>query len=217
VPVDIKFCGLTRGEDAALASDLGAGFVGAIFAGGPRNLLPRDAAAVFSGVPRSVRRVGVFDAQDAGEIGSTATEVSLDVIQLHGSWTPARVRDIRRAFAGSVWPVVRVGLHDVTAELAAAFETGDGVVVDAHVPGQLGGTGLPLPWKSLAATLESVRRGRTLILAGGLRPENVAGAIKILSPDVVDVSSGVESAPGIKDRQKMTAFRDAVVGTSIQK
>jgi phosphoribosylanthranilate isomerase len=85
-------------------------------------------------------------------------------------------------------------------------------LVDALVPGRLGGTGAVVPWDRLAAMLEPVRANRVLVLAGGLRPENVAGAIEILSPDVVDVSSGVESAPGIKDRDKMKAFRDAVAG-----
>jgi phosphoribosylanthranilate isomerase len=212
VSVDIKFCGLTRADDAMLAADLGARFVGAIFAGGPRNLLARDAARVFADVAATVRRVGVFAEQDAGSIAATVAEAGLDVVQLHGAWSPARVREIRRAVAASVWPVVRVGSQDPTAELAAAFDVGDGVVVDALVPGRLGGTGVPVPWESVAATLESVRAGRMLILAGGLRPENVAGAIEILSPDVVDVSSGVESAPGIKDREKMTAFRNAVAG-----
>jgi phosphoribosylanthranilate isomerase len=212
VSVDIKFCGLTRADDAIHATELGARFVGAIFAGGPRNLLARDAARVFAPLPPAVRRVGVFADQDAGEIAATVAEAGLDVIQLHGAWNPARVREIRRAVAGSVWPVVRVGRQDVTAELATAFDVGDGIVVDALVPGRLGGTGSPVPWDAVAATLESVRAGRMLILAGGLRSENVAAAIEILSPDVVDVSSGVESAPGIKDREKMTAFRNAVAG-----
>ena len=192
--------------------ELGARFVGAIFAGGPRNLLARDAARVFAPLPPAVRRVGVFADQDAREIAAVVAEAGLDVIQLHGAWNAARVREIRRAVAGSVWPVVRVGRQDVTAEIAAAFDVGDGIVVDALVPGRLGGTGVPVAWESVAATLESVRAGRMLILAGGLRSENVAAAIEILSPDVVDVSSGVESAPGIKDREKMTAFRNAVAG-----
>jgi phosphoribosylanthranilate isomerase len=211
---EIKFCGLTRREDAMLAAALGARYAGAIFAGGPRNVLPAAAALVFADLPAEVERVGVFGDQDPGEIGSTAALASLDVVQLHGAWTPARVKEIRGAFEGKIWPVVRIGQQDVTAELVAAVEWGDAVLVDALVAGKLGGTGAQLPWHSLARTLEPIRRGRSLVLAGGLRPENVAGAIEILSPDVVDVSSGVESAAGIKDRDKMMAFRDAVASIS---
>jgi phosphoribosylanthranilate isomerase len=212
VSAEIKFCGLTRHEDATLAAALGARYVGAIFAGGPRHLLPDAAARVFADLPTTVGRVGVFADQDPGAIGATAALASLDVVQLHGAWSPGRIAAIRRAFGGAVWPVVRVGDKDASAELAAAFEAGDAVVVDALVPGRLGGTGAQVPWEPLARMLEPIRGGRQLVLAGGLRPENVAGAIEILSPNVVDVSSGVESAPGIKDREKMMAFRDAVLG-----
>jgi phosphoribosylanthranilate isomerase len=215
--VEIKFCGLTRRDDAMLAATLGARYTGAIFAGGPRNLVPSTAAQIFADLPPDVRRVGVFGEHDPGEIGSTAAMASLDIVQLHGRWTPNRVTEIRRAFTGKIWPVVRVGLQDVTAELAAAVEWGDAVLVDALVPGKLGGTGTQLPWDSLARTLEPIRSGTLLVLAGGLRAENVAAAIEILSPDVVDDSSGVESAPGIKNREKMMAFRDAVAGASTDK
>jgi phosphoribosylanthranilate isomerase len=212
VTADIKFCGLTRREDAGFAAALGASYVGAIFAGGPRNLIPADAALLFADLPRTVRRVGVFADQDPGEIGEIAAQVSLDVVQLHGRWTPRRIEEIKAAFRGAIWPVVRLGSSDATPELTQAFDVGDGVLVDALVPGKLGGTGATVPWERLATVLESVRGNRFFVLAGGLRPENVAGAIEILSPDVVDVSSGVESAPGIKDRDEMQAFRDAVVG-----
>lgn len=218
VATEIKFCGLTRRDDAAYAAALGAAYVGAIFAGGPRNLLPADAARLFADLSGGVRRVGVFAEQDAGEIGEIAAQVSLDVVQLHGKWTPGRIREIRAAFPGAIWPVVRVSpAADATAELEAAFDLGDAALVDAFVPGQLGGTGVTAPWDRLARMLEAVRANRPLVLAGGLRSQNVAGAVEILSPNVVDVSSGVESAPGIKDRGQMQAFRDAVAGAFIPK
>jgi len=87
--------------------------------------------------------------------------------------------------------------------------------LDAHVPGKLGGTGVTLPWAMLIERLQPLRsRAAKLVLAGGLRPENVASAIRVLQPDVVDVSSGVETAPGIKDHARMRAFRDAVRATT---
>jgi phosphoribosylanthranilate isomerase len=90
------------------------------------------------------------------------------------------------------------------------FSVGDGLLLDAAVPGKLGGTGVTLPWAELAEPLRELRRFKRIILAGGLRPENVGQAIAALSPDVVDVSSGVESSPGIKDHGRMREFRDAV-------
>jgi phosphoribosylanthranilate isomerase len=93
----------------------------------------------------------------------------------------------------------------------ALADAGDGILIDAFVPGALGGTGTALPWGEMTRDFAELRgRARRIILAGGLRPENVAKAIAALSPNVVDVSSGVESAPGIKDHDRMRAFRDAV-------
>ncbi len=217
MPVEIKYCGMTRREDVAVAEALGASYVGAIFAGGQRNLAPEAAAMLFSGLRPSVRRVGVFGHQPVGEIERTVAAASLDVVQLHGDWSAPRIAELRASFGGEIWPVVRIGSRVDPTELAAAFDTGDAVLVDALVPGSLGGTGTQLAWESLAETIRIVRAGRRLVLAGGLRPENVAAGIEILSPDVVDVSSGVESAPGLKDRDKMKAFRDAVAGAPTAK
>ncbi len=209
---EIKFCGLTRVEDAGRAVALGASYVGVIFAGGPRSLDVEQAAAVFADVPHGVRRVGVFADQTPAEIGRMAARLSLAVVQLHGAPSAARVAEVRRHFGGAIWPVLRVRngvLPESTPELYAA---GDGLLLDAFVDGALGGTGHTLPWISMAVSVRALRAGGStpIILAGGLRPENVAAAIAALSPDVVDVSSGVECAAGIKDHERMLAFRDAV-------
>lgn len=208
---DIKFCGLTRPEDAEFGAELGAAYVGVIFAGGPRMLTLDRAMEVLAGVPRLVNRVGVFATQSAGEIARAADWLQLDVVQLHGAATPQRIADIRRDFSGRVWGVCRVSGRAVPAEAASLIETADGLLLDAYVPNALGGTGATLPWADIAAAVAAVRApGKPLVLAGGLTPENVAMAIGALAPDVVDVSSGVESAPGIKDHARMRAFRDAV-------
>ena len=110
---------------------------------------------------------------------------------------------------------MRLDGEQLPDDVGDLFASSDAVVLDAKVSGRLGGTGVALPWASLAARLESVRDDRRpakLVLAGGLRPENVSMAISLLRPDVVDVSSGVETAPGIKDHARMRAFRDAVFG-----
>lgn len=210
----MKFCGLTRAADAARAVSLGAAYLGVIFAGGPRLRTATEARALFNGIANagSVRRVGVFGAQPAAEIVTIAAEAGLDVVQLHGESGPALVDALRASFGGEVWRVARVrgATHEGALREAAAGV--DGLVVDALVDGQLGGTGVTLDWNALARALESARRPPRLILAGGLNAANVGEAVRLVSPDVVDVSSGVESAPGIKDHERMRAFFSAAQG-----
>jgi len=214
VPPDIKFCGLTRAADAQLAAELGAAYVGVIFAGGPRTLSVEQAAAVLARVPSPVKRVGVFGAQSPDEIASVVSAAGLDVVQLHESGDSPFVAALRKLASVEIWPVLRLsrGLLPENSKVIAA--AADGIVLDAYVPGLLGGTGVTLPWQELAGGLDALRSTR-LILAGGLRPDNVARAISLVAPDVVDVSSGVEAEVGIKDPAKMKAFRDAVSQASI--
>jgi phosphoribosylanthranilate isomerase len=215
VDTEIKFCGLTRRDDANHAAALGAAYVGVIFAGGPRVLTPDRARDVLDDIPDSVQRVGVFANQSDDEIERAVDIVDLDVVQLHSEWDPQRVRRLVQRLDREVWPVVRVEGTNLPDWIAEAFRIGDAVLLDAYVAGALGGTGVALPWAQLSARLSSLRDSARLVLAGGLKPENVAIAIAALSPDVVDVSSGVESAPGIKDHDRMRAFRDAVTHASV--
>ncbi len=214
VPPDIKFCGLTRATDAELALELGAAYVGIIFAGGPRKLSIDHAATVLARVPKRVKRVGVFGGQSPEEIASAASAISLDVVQLHESGDPSFVSALRKLTSADIWCVLRLSRGLLPENSKAIAGMADGAVLDAYVPGMLGGTGVPLPWQELAGGLDALRSTR-LILAGGLRPENVARAISLVAPDVVDVSSGVEADVGIKDPAKMRAFRDAVRHASI--
>jgi phosphoribosylanthranilate isomerase len=215
VTVEIKFCGLTRREDAKQAVEYGASYVGVIFAGGPRMLTVERAGVVLRDVPAGFHRVGVFADQGPTEIARAVDVLQLDFVQLHGGVDRARIAALRETVRVGIWPVVRVSgdrLPEVVPEL---LDLGDGLLLDALVPGALGGTGVALHWLSLADELERIRGQRPIILAGGLRSENVAEAITALRPNVVDVSSGVESAPGIKDSERMRAFRDAVTNASI--
>ncbi|MBP6775205.1 MAG: phosphoribosylanthranilate isomerase [Gemmatimonadaceae bacterium] len=209
----IKICGLTSPADAAQASRAGAAYVGVILAGGPRLLSVERAGEVLNGALPGVRRVAVFGAQDTETIRSIANELTLDVIQLHGDPTTKQIDRLRDDGRRAVWPVLRVEgtvLPSETLELARAAGT---LVLDAKVMGQLGGTGVPLDWAGLAGALARMRAAVTelrLVLAGGLRPGNVTHAINVLLPDVVDVSSGVEQAPGIKDASLVEQFVSAV-------
>jgi phosphoribosylanthranilate isomerase len=156
--------------------------------------------------------VGVFAQQPADEIAKIVDAVGLDVIQLHGGVDVARVEDVRRVTGAEIWAVVRLDGGDLPIDFSMLQAAADAVLLDTLVVGSLGGTGVSLPWEQLAEPLARERgTGRKLVLAGGLRADNVAWAIGALSPDVVDVSSGVESAPGVKDHERMRAFRDAVV------
>ena len=209
---DIKFCGLTRAADAQHAAALGARYLGVIFAGGPRLLTPERARDVLAGASRTpgITSVGVFGVATPDDIAEKARAAGVGVVQLHGDPDPATVADVRTKFGGKVWAVLRVEKTSLPASAGALFATADGVVLDAKVEGRLGGTGVRLDWDALAPSLRAMRGQAKLILAGGLNAANVAEAIRVLEPDVVDVSSGVESAPGIKDHDRMRAFADAV-------
>jgi phosphoribosylanthranilate isomerase len=140
-----------------------------------------------------------------------AERLRLDVVQLHGDPDAGFVADVRRLWSGQVWAVQRIDGSTVPASASDLFDVADAVVLDARVPGKLGGTGVALQWQELRERIETFRARRArLVLAGGLRPENVAAAVDALSPDVVDVSSGIEARVGVKDHSRMRAFRDAV-------
>ena len=188
------------------AASLGAAYVGVVFAGGPRVVSVERAAEVLAAARPAARGVGVFGAQPVPEIARVARSLALDVVQLHGDPTPLDVARLREGFGGRVWAVYRVRGALDPASLAALFDAADAVLLDPHVPGALGGTGRQLAWLAIAPELAAVRRGRPLVLAGGLAPGNVAAAAAALTPTVVDVSSGVELRAGIKDHDLMRRF-----------
>ena len=213
----IKFCGLTRREDAALATELEAAYAGVIFAEGPRRLTPTAAREVLGGAGEGVKRVGVFGTNSPDEIARVTDQVDLDVVQLHADPAPADVSALRERFRGQIWAAVRLGHAHIPDEAQLLFDAADAVVLDARSQHVLGGTGQPLPWSEMAADLARMRGGVSVVLAGGLTAENVETAIRTLAPDVVDVSSGVESSPGIKERGRMEAFATAVLGSARRK
>jgi len=212
---EIKFCGMTRPQDASYAAMLGAGYVGVIFADGPRTLTRERAQVIMDGLPRRVSRVGVFGRHSPNEIAETAERLELDVVQLHGDPDAGTIADVRARWSGRVWAVQRVAGSELPPGARDLFDAADAVVLDARVNGRLGGTGVALPWSDLAEQLVTLRSRRArFVLAGGLTPDNVGQAIDALRPDIVDVSSGVEGGVGIKDHERMRAFRDAVEQTS---
>jgi phosphoribosylanthranilate isomerase len=215
--VEVKYCGLMRPEDAREAALLGARYAGVILADGPRRLIDDIAVRVLAAVPNPVSRVGVFGDDQPEDIAGRARRLRLDVVQLHGEPTPATIARVREHWTGDVWAVQRIRGSDVPASAIDLFAVADAVVLDARMDGKLGGTGVALPWKDIRDRIHSLRAGRArLVLAGGLTPDNVGTAIRLLEPDVVDVSSGVEREVGAKDHALMRAFRDAVYSVQIR-
>jgi len=206
--VQIKVCGLTRAADAATAAALGFDYVGVIFAGGPRSRTLSEAIHILrdSG---TAARVGVFGVPHATELSNYVRMVPLSVAQLHGDSSPKAVLAARAVGVHEVWAVVPVmdgALRHDTEEL---FQCADAVVLDTRDAGGLGGTGRPFDWDAIGDMLRPMRRQAKLVIAGGLTPDNVARAIEMLKPDIVDVSSGVESSTGVKDPKLLSRFIEA--------
>lgn len=207
----VKICGLTRPEDAARAAAAGASFLGVVFAGGPRRVSFVRAAEIVA-ASRGVPVLGVFGDQTVEEIVHGSREAGLAGAQLHGPFGPADAA--RLAEAGLiVWRVLRIARLedlDLLPETSLHAET---ILIEPRVPGVQGGAGVPL---DLALAGEARRRipDSRMALAGGLTPETVGRAVALVRPDVVDVSSGVESLPGIKDHEKIARFLEAVLGRS---
>lgn len=212
----VKICGLTRPEDAAFAANTGARYVGAILAGGPRLVTANGARTVFE-QSGTATRVVVVGHEPVDDIVRGAMAAGADIVQLHGDPSPRMVQDLRERWPGGIWAALRVPPGAFDRERAAAlFAVADGVVLDAFVHGALGGTGVSIDWKALQAPLRALRDSEDatalLVLAGGLTPENVAVCCRLLLPDVVDVSSGVEVSPGIKDQARVRRFIAAARG-----
>jgi len=208
----VKFCGMTRSKDAALAAEIGATYVGVIFADGPRRVSAATGRSILDAAGAKVRRVGVFGTNEPHEIARMSEEARLDIVQLHNDPTASDIQSIRGHFGGEVWAAIRIAGHHIPPESEQLFDGADAVVLDARSEKRLGGTGRALPWNDMAIDLARDRGSSAVVLAGGLTPSNVAGAIRTLAPDVVDVSSGIESAPGIKDPWLMREFFAAATG-----
>jgi phosphoribosylanthranilate isomerase len=211
VAARVKICGLTRPEDAERAAAAGASYLGVVLAGGPRRVSLAKAADVVA-ASRGVPVLGVFGDQSVEEILSLARDIGLSGAQLHGPYS--RDDAARLASAGLlVWRVVRIASPADLDRLSEASLDAGTVLVEPRVPHLDGGSGLPL---DLAIAVEARNRlaGARMALAGGLTPETVGAAVALVRPDVADVSSGVESLPGIKDHEKIARFLEAVLGRS---
>jgi phosphoribosylanthranilate isomerase len=210
----VKICGMTNLEDALLAVDAGADAVGFVFyEKSPRCVSEETVREICSKLPESMEKIGVFVNEDEDSICTVADECGVTAIQMHGDNEDPHVADrvvelrpsLRVFPAISVRHVNPVGWASMwEPEIVQAF------LVDSGTQSMLGGTGETFDWRASVVMLDEIRQFGQLVLAGGLKPENVAEAIGILRPWGVDVVSGVEARPGKKDPEKVRAFVRAV-------
>lgn len=214
--VRVKICGLRRPEEVAAAAAAGAAYIGLnFFAPSPRAVTPGQARALAFAAPEGLCKVAlVVDAEDAF-LDSLVETLPLDMLQLHGHETPGRVAEVRARYGLPVMKAMGVADEGDLAGLLEMSLAADQILIDAKPPrGAVlpGGNGIAFDWRIVGKR----RWLKPWMLAGGLTPDNVAEAIRLTNARQVDVSSGVESAPGVKDAAKIAAFTRAAHGPAAQ-
>lgn len=195
----VKICGITRLEDGLAAAAAGADALGFVFYDkSPRAIDVERAKAICAALPPFVTKVGLFVNASQEFVGSVLASVPLDLLQFHGD----EHEDYCRGFARPYLKALRMKPGIDLAATAKAFSSAQALLVDAWHDEKYGGTGASFDWSLLGKAVDAAR----LVLAGGLTPANVAEAIRQVRPWAVDVSSGVESAPGIKDKDRIVRF-----------
>ena len=196
----VKICGITRIEDAIQAAELGADAIGFIFyKKSPRYISPKTASGISRQIPLHVSRVGVFVDPDKSQLAEFIQLVGLNAIQIHG------LTNKKKNFRHNSIPVIsalQVENNNIIQRINYYREKSDAILLDTGDPVLYGGTGKTFDWKYAAVISKKER----IILAGGLHPDNISKAVEIVQPYGVDVSSGVERRPGIKDSGKLIEF-----------
>lgn len=196
--IRIKICGITREEDALVAAEAGADAIGLVFyAPSSRAVSIERARAILRVLPPFVSSVGLFVNAGRDEVNRILERVPLDLLQFHGDEEPEACRGFSRPYIKAL----RVRPDEPLLSRIRLYGDAVGMLLDAYMPGIPGGTGRTFDWSLIPHD-----PGSPLILAGGLTPENVALAVRSARPYAVDVSGGVESAPGIKDANKVVSF-----------
>ncbi|NJN72475.1 MAG: phosphoribosylanthranilate isomerase [Limnothrix sp. RL_2_0] len=197
----VKICGLTRLDQAVAIADLGATDIGFICVKkSPRYIAPDKILPIVAGLPKSIGKVGVFAHQSPTEIAGIVSTTKLSVVQLHSDESPEFCTEVRTLLPHiEIIKAIRVGDRQ-SLEIAKTYESVvDTLLLDAYHPEQLGGTGHTINWQDLQQFSPSI----PWLLAGGLKPNNIKKALSLLNPDGIDLSSGVEDAPGQKNLQQV--------------
>jgi phosphoribosylanthranilate isomerase len=207
--IRVKICGLTRPEDVSAVADAGAAYAGFVFfPKSPRNVTIEQARHLAVEVPVGVAKVALVVNADDALLDAITAAVPLDILQLHGSESPKRVSEVRSRYGLPVMKAVGVADQEDVAALDLYAEVADQILVDAKPPKNAdlpGGNGVSFDWRLISAR----RWSKPWMLAGGLTPDNVAEAIALTGAKQVDVSSGVETAPGVKDAGVIQEFIQA--------
>jgi phosphoribosylanthranilate isomerase len=197
----VKICGITRCEDAGLAVDSGADAIGLVFySKSPRFVSNSQAAEISLSVPAFVTTVALFKDADVAFVESVLQQVEVDLLQFHGSETADFCEQFDRPY------IKALGMKSPECDLnylnanVQKYQSAKALLLDGHAPGEAGGTGETFDWSCIGSVKKPI------VLAGGLTADNVKQAIETVHPYAVDVSSGVESSPGIKDKDKISAF-----------
>lgn len=203
----VKICGITRCEDARLAVDAGADAIGLVFyEKSPRFVTNNQAAEISQVIPAFVSRVALFKDAEQQMIESVLAQVEIDLIQFHGRETADYCEQFNRPYIKAIGMKGTEHDADFLITSAESYQSAKALLLDGHAPGEAGGTGESFDWALIASV------DKPIILAGGLTPDNVKQAINLVHPFAVDVSSGVESSPGVKDKGKIAAFMQQVDG-----
>jgi len=191
----VKICGITRAEDGLQAARLGVDAIGLVFyEKSPRHVSLQQAADICAALPGFVTTVSLFFNAAEAQIAQVLGELPVDLIQFHGSESA----EFCRSFGKPYIKALGMAGNDALLQQAGAYQDARGILLDSHRAGAAGGTGEAFDWDSIPPGIDS-----NIILAGGLTPHNVAAAIRAVRPYGVDLSSGVEAAPGIKDAALM--------------
>ena len=202
----VKFCGLTRPGDVRLASELGVDAIGFVFAqGSPRRLQAEEARAMRNALGPLVDAIALFMDNPAEEVREVLRQVRPSMLQFHGSEDDAFCRSFGLPYLKAIPMAPRRGAGEDATALQMRYPGASGFLFDSHEQGENGGSGRAFDWSTLPTGL-----GKPFVLAGGLHPDNVFDAIQATLPWGVDVSTGIESAPGIKDGDKMRRFVEEV-------
>lgn len=216
-----KICATTNLGDANLAVSAGADALGFIFGPSQRQIQPTAAAEIIHALPPEVAKIGVVWDQSPKAVAQLARNVGLTGIQLQGDEPGDRLGAYRSQLgARKLIKTLQArhllaGVEDYFDQYLRQAEFLDAVLIDAGVPGQPGGTGVPFDWNALIPMVARIKLRIPVIIAGGLTPENVSEAVRLFEPGGVDVASGVENVPGRKDEAKIRAFVNAVRTASV--
>ena len=211
----VKICGTTNLRDAQLCLAAGANAVGFIFAPSPRQIEAATAAEIVCELRGEIESIGVFVNQTPEQVAEIARSMALSGVQLHGDEPATSLPEFRRLLRDRkiIKTLSAQGLQNGEIDLAAYLaerESLDAILLDSGSPQQRGGTGTSFNWEAVRPFAAEIRRRVPLIIAGGLNPDNVARAIEVFEPWGVDMVSGVESSPGVKDETKLREFIAAV-------